>query len=69
MNKKWTITIWAYLHGRGGSWRTLFRMNNDINQNSGNWKGRTLWMAHYGYGNYNYMYFCFSDITSSGHAY
>ena len=26
-------------------------------------------MAHYGYRSYNYMYFCFSDRTSAGHAY
>ena len=61
MDTKWTLTIWFYLHGYGGSWRVLYRMHEDVNQNYGNWRGRTLWIAHYGYRNYNYMYFSFSD--------
>ena len=55
------------MHGYGGSWRVLYRMHEDVNNDHGNWRRRTFLMKHYGYRNYNYMYFSYSDQTSAGH--
>ena len=58
------------LHGKGGSYRVLYRMTNDVNNDNGNWNRRILWVAHYGYSSNNYMYYGFADRNNgNGHAF
>ena len=57
------------MYGYGGSWRVLMRLTDEINSNSGNTRNRILYVKHYGYRNYNYLYFAFADKRSTNHYY